>query len=947
MARLDGRLLERTRELVAIDEALRMAGAGQGALVLVEGPPGIGKTELLTAATARARARRMRVLVARGGELEMSFPHAVVRQLFEPAVAHVDGALRDRLLEGAAIHAETVVDPRAAARADGVEASAVLHGLYWLAANLAEERPLLLVIDDLHWSDPASASWIVYLARRIEGLPIALVLGARSIEPGVSDLVLARLRAIDGMQRVQLQPLSPDAVEGLAREILGDQVERAFSEACHAATAGTPFYVIELLRALRQDGVSGSTADVEAIGALTPQAVIDATLARMGRLTDDARAVGEAVALLEPSAELRWIAALAGLDLDVVAEAADTLLSIGLLGAVAPCRFAHPILRSAVEREIAPARRGQLHLEAARMLDAADMPADAVAAHILQAPPVGEPWIVTALRRAAAQASVRGAPAGAAEYLQRALAEQPAAHLRRELLLDIGRAETQAQSPRAVGHLREALALAEHPDEIAVAGLWLGQALYHAGALDEAFETLAEVVERDGDGDGDGDAMLELEAYLLSIAGAAGKMNETAGRAASLEARTPLGSSAAAAVHSTLAFRDLLSGAPRQRVRERADRALAEIRRSAEASSHLSNRQAPGMCLVWTDELDDGTRLYTELLEAAARTGRKQSSEMFSALRGYTAQRRGDLADAAADIEPVLGSALTGNPLNFTEFVAMIAHVQLLIDDAQPDLAEQRARTAQVPPGFERGFMTAHLRHCQGAAQLAQGKFDEAAATLAEAGSLCDANGIRTPALFPWRSDLARALAGTERHDEAIRLASTDLRLADACDMDRSRGHALRALGLLRGGAAGLDHLRAAAQAFARSPARMHRGWASYELGAALRRAGRRRDARGPLDAALDIGLGCGAKLLTRRAQEELTALGARPRSIMLTGVESLTPSERRVCRLAARGLRNSDIAQALFVSLRTVETHLGHAYRKLGIASRAELSHALVDPPS
>ena len=447
---------------------------------------------------------------------------------------------------------------------------------------------------------------------------------------------------------------------------------------------------MELLRALRQDGVGGTIADVEAINALTPQAVIDATLARLGRLSEDARAVAEAVALLEPSAELRWIAVLAGLDLDVVAEAADRLLAIGLFGSVAPCQFAHPILRTAVEHRIAPARRGRLHLEAARMLEGADMPADAVAAHVLQAPPTGETWIVTALRRAAAQAIARGAPAGAAEYLQRALAEQPAAHVRRELLLDLGQAETQVQSPRAVGHLREALALAEHPDEVGIAGLWLGYALNHAGALDEAFDTLGDVVERtDGS---DSDAILELEAYLLSIAGAAGKINETAGRAASLEARTPVDSSAASAVHSTVAFRDLLSGAPRRRVRERADRALAEVRRSAEASSHLANRQAPGMCLVWTDDLDGAMQLFTELEEAAARTGRKQSSEMFSVLRGYTAQRRGNLADAAADLEPVLANALTANPLGFTEFVAMIAHVQLLIDDAQPDLAERRAR---------------------------------------------------------------------------------------------------------------------------------------------------------------------------------------------------------------------------------------------------------------
>ncbi|MEA2220352.1 MAG: hypothetical protein QOJ35_2978 [Solirubrobacteraceae bacterium] len=576
------------------------------------------------------------------------------------------------------------------------------------------------------------------------------------------------------------------------------------------------------------------------------------------------------------------------------------------------------------------------------MLTAAEMPADAVAAHLLQAPPTGERWIVTTLRRAAGEALARGAPAGAASYLERALAERPVARERRDLLLELGQAESQIPSSRAVEHLREALELAEDPEEIGAASLWLGQTLYNAGALDEAFASLSDVLERN-DG-ADSDAMLELEAYLLSIAAAAGKLDATAGRAASLEARTPNGSSAATAVHATLAFRDLLSGGPRQRVRERAVRALAETRR--DAGSHLSNRQAPGMCLVWTDDLDGAIELFDEMLEIAARMGRRQSFEMYSALRGYTAQRRGDLADAAADIEPIVAAASLAD-LGFAELVAVIANVRLLTDVGRARAAEELALAARVPAGFERGFMAAKLRHSQGAAQLAQGKFDHAAATLAEVGELCDANGILTPVPFPWRSDLALALAGTDRHDDAVRLAVTELRLAESCGVDRARGHALRALGALYGGEVGVQHLEAAVQAFARSAARIEHGWACYQLGSALRRANQRRAARAPLDQALDLGLGCGATLLCERARDELKALGARPRSVMLTGVESLTASERRVCRLAADGLKNSAIAQALFVSLRTVETHLGHAYRKLDITSRTELAQALAQPPS
>jgi hypothetical protein len=118
--------------------------------------------------------------------------------------------------------------------------------------------------------------------------------------------------------------------------------------------------------------------------------------------------------------------------------------------------------------------------------------------------------------------------------------------------------------------------------------------------------------------------------------------------------------------------------------------------------------------------------------------------------------------------------------------------------------------------------------------------------------------------------------------------------------VDRARGAALRTLGLLEGGDAGLRHIEAAVRALERSPARLELGWASYELGAALGRANRRRDARAPLDRALDLALRSGAKRLARRTGEQLQALGARPRSAMVTGTDALSPSERRVCRLAA-----------------------------------------------
>jgi tetratricopeptide (TPR) repeat protein len=753
-------LLERADELAVVEGSLRAARAGVGAMMLVEGPPGIGKTELLVAAMARARRRRMTVLSARGGELEVSFPYAVVRQLFEPAVAQASGGIRDRLLSGAAVHAASVVDPHAQHGSVAVEHSAVLHGLYWLTAHLATDRPVVLVVDDLHWSDPVSASWLVYLARRIEGLPVALILGARTLEPGAHDALLERLRGTEGLRRVQPAPLSVAAVDDRARTILGDQVELAFSEACHTATAGNPFYVAELLRALRQDGVAGTAASVPTIDGLTPRAVVEATLARLGRLPSHVRTVAESAALLEPRAELRWIAELTGLDIEAVVVAADALLDVGMLRSVAPCRFEHPILRSAVDAEISPARRGRLHLKAARILAVAGRPVDAVAAHLMQTPPSGESWIISALQQAAREASARGAPGSAVAYLQRALAEPPAAAaVRGELLLDLGKAENQMQRPQAREYLHEALSLAEQPDEAAMAALWFGQALFNTGAADEACDVLTEVLDRfDGHESG---RMLELEAYLLSIAVIAGRGPETAARVSGLEARTCPTSPAAGAVQATLAFRGVLAGHPRERVRARVQHALGGIERSLVFGSHLSARQAPGLSLVWIDDLDRAIDVYTGLIKAASRMGRRQSFEIFSGLRGYALRRRGDLADAAADIEPILAATPHATTADIARWSAVMTQVLLLVDDGRPDAAEALASTASTSAAFERTLTAALIRQGQGAAQLAQGRFCEAAATLSRVGELCDANDVCSPAAFPWRSQLALALAGT------------------------------------------------------------------------------------------------------------------------------------------------------------------------------------------
>ena len=188
--------MERERELGVLSALIEAACRGTGQLAVVEGAAGIGKTRLLAATRAEAQQAGMRVLGARGSELEREFAYGVVRQLFEPALTSAGHAGRTELLSGAAGQAAVLlghVDAAAASSTGGDVSFATLHGLYWLAANLCARKPLMLVVDDLHWSGVPSLRFLTYLLSRLDGLPLLVLVGLRPAEP-VADQHLARLR---------------------------------------------------------------------------------------------------------------------------------------------------------------------------------------------------------------------------------------------------------------------------------------------------------------------------------------------------------------------------------------------------------------------------------------------------------------------------------------------------------------------------------------------------------------------------------------------------------------------------------------------------------------------------------------------------------------------------------------------------------------------------------
>jgi len=229
-----------------------------------------------------------------------------------------------------------------------------------------------------------------------------------------------------------------------------------------------------------------------------------------------------------------------------------------------------------------------------------------------------------------------------------------------------------------------------------------------------------------------------------------------------------------------------------------------------------------------------------------------------------------------------------------------------------------------------------------GYVELAAGRAREAREAFEQAGAILAATGTPNPAVCAWRSGAALAAHALGDGRAATAYAAEEVERARAFGAPRALGIALRAQGLVTGGDDGLDKLHEAVEVLSGSGARLEHTRALVDLGAAKRRAGRRREAREDLKRALDGAVACDAPGLAERAREELAAAGGRPRRERLEGPEALTPAERRVAEMAAEGMSNPAIAQALFVSRKTVESQLRSVFMKLDVSSRNELPERL-----
>jgi DNA-binding CsgD family transcriptional regulator/tetratricopeptide (TPR) repeat protein len=921
-------LYERETELSVLSRALTRAQSGHGGLVVLEGPAGIGKSRLLIETRAMALAQRMTCLGARGVDLERDASFGVAADLFAGLLATADQAERDRLLSGQAALAAVLFDPGLSPEPDP---TGLVRGLYWLTANAAA-TPLVITVDDAQWADQPSMSYLAHLAARIEDLPVLLVIALRSGEQAAADQPLEWLKDQESGALLHPGALTPEAVAVLTRQTL-PTAGPAFITACAEVSGGNPFLATELLRALRADGITPTDDAVDVVRSLVPDSVLRAVLVRLARLGPAAQELARAVAVLGDRAPIRQAERLASLAANEAEQAADALAGAHILSPGEPLRFTHPLIATSVYADIPAFARSRAHRTAADLLTEEGAPSDLVAAQLLHTRPNGDQRTVSILHEAAARALTRGHPGAATRLLQRALSEPPAPPVKGTLLLELAKADPGTDGERAEAHIGAALPFLTEPQERAHALATLGQLRFRHGAQEaaaSAMEEALELLQPD-----DPELPLLLTGYLTVSTYRAGLHARAAARIQPLLAAARAGHLPAhLGLLALLTLRLALTDEPGARIRELAERATVAdpfVHPASLGTLHGFVVSA----LYCTDELESAERIGDAAIAAARQRGTLLTYTVASYHRAVARYLRGELASAVADLEQAQVAAGDGLTALGPATGVLLVHIHL----ERGDLAAARDALTLAQQAAPGSMNQPRALCAQARLELATGQPVDALEHAQEAGELLAVGfGIDHPGFMSWRPIAALAARALGEHARARELAAAMVERARRSGVPRSIGQALRTQAAVTGGADRIALLEEAADVIASSPAALERAHILVDLGAARRQAGQRAAAELPLREGLQLAAAMGAAPLAETARRELHALGLRPRRPALSGPDALTPTERRVAELAGSGLTNRQTAEALFVTVKTVETHLARVYHKLGISTRADL---------
>ncbi|MFG2383784.1 helix-turn-helix transcriptional regulator [Streptomyces avermitilis] len=941
-------LRERRAALDLVAAEADRARAGSGRLVLLRGATGTGRTALLEAVAEQAAARGTRVLRARCSPEDSEVSFAAALRL---------------LLPGAELAGRTGRFPDVS---DGLDDRTYAAQLWQSLCSFAADSPLLVAVDDVHFADELSRRWFVEVARRIDRLPLLLVVterGQYDIDPPSDGLAHALSPTL--VRTHTLAPLSTDGAAQMVRADFGD-ASPDWVEDCVRAGGKSPLLLRALLDDLRAEERDGTLpASVpDTCAALYPgayQAAVSWWLDSAGPAT---AGVARALAALDGDgtedghglAEL--LARMAGVDSARVPGWLTAMTRLGLLRPDPEGRpgYAHPLLRDAVLSGWSSVRRQAAHRTAAETMQRRGDRAEAVARQLLRAPVVGVTWAVGVLLDAAALALRDARTDDALVLLRRALDEPMPAARRATVLIELGSLEfAAARSSAGIPRLAEATRLPGAAQDRVRAAVALGTALARQGETRAAVDVLRGQDEHLTDHPdlarllgtasallSDHDRSIREEAYHW--------LSETA--ELSPEAVGPAG-------QALLVRYDATAG------RTSADAAMRRIRALlAEPVDPLAEPFLLGTAAAvaqWADELDEAERLVRRglagqrpsLLHPMHLALLNVRADITAARGGYgellaDPSARAGAGTGAGGAEGITGRTWwPGGAARSQPSGPANVHAHAVIALVETGRTQEAARLAD---GFDLGLTRDdswelnRFLYARGVLRAACGDPAGALDDFLECGRRQAARDVVSPVVTPWRSAAAECRLALGEPQDALDLAGEELRLALVWNTPRPVGRALRVLGTATGGRRGLELADRAVRTLREGAVATELIPALIAQGRQLVAAGERSRARDPLREAAERAERLGAVRLRALAEEALREGGSRRAATALTGWEALTGSERRIAALAADGRTNAEIAELLHLARRTVETHLTSTYRKLGIRRRAELATALTE---
>lgn len=954
-------LIGREAELNALQGMLDAARSGERPAVALVGEPGIGKTRLLSELCDRAETAGFEILAGRGSELEREAPFGLAIDAFDEPFAALASTLPrlgdERLAELAALLPSVARPVSGSASTLEAERYRSHQAVRAVLDELAARRPVLIALDDVHWADPASLELISHLLRRgTRRTVLALAYRAGHAPAGL-------VRAVEsdalggGVRSLELGPLSARE----AAELLGDDLDAPRVQALYEESGGNPFYLEQLSRSSehRGEAESRTAAPDPPLDSGLPSAVGAAIAGELSLLSSEAHRLLQAGAVAGEPFELDLAAAIAGFD-DARAEAAmHELIAVDLLRRTSVPRqvaFRHPIVRRAVYEAASHGWRLGAHQRAARAL-AARGPIGALAHHVERSAMGGDENAIEILTEAGQTAAAR-APAAAARWFEAALRLlPPTAKPERRLSLLVALATALAAVGR-LGDCRSALsrALEQLPasasvergriiaaiartdqglgriDEprrllhsvladaepgsaqqsevkihLAENHLMAGEWQEAAAMAEEAYTQAGELRDR-GLMLGAGALGLFVSNFLDSIAGSVGRIDAIAAgidRLRDDEVGPSLLESLANLHYAEIAAERWEPAAGH------AERGIRLCRASGQ--SYLFVRFMLGLAgtRLWQGRLSEGRRAADEAAEGSLLLGNDQLLAACEAQRCWVASIQGEVATALACGEVAVAAA-ERVPDSLFAWLARVCYGEALIDAGEQEpgrdqiLAAGGAELADVPPNARPRWYRFLAE-----ADLAAGRIEPAEAMAQRAEESIGAHGFEVRA---GEAQYARACVLLQRGD--VRAAA--------------------------------EHARRAADSFEAGGAPVEAARGRALVGQALALASDRAAARHELELAHSALEARGATRLADRAAKELRGLGkgvarrSAPSYAAAAGLEGLTAREREVAELVANGDTNRQIAERLYLSVKTVEAHVSHILSKLELRSRSAVSAAI-----